>query len=206
MDNKERAELISGKWLVELAELSGLAKSDAEGVKAFLTQPSDRYRAPYARVALDRSRTCVFVGTTNSRAYLSDATGNRRFLPVRCGIVDLAKLTEIRDQLFAEADQHLEAAVAAARLKGIASIAGKPLPTTIAGSLLTLPQHLRDKAAEAAEERRSTDILEEAVRCVMERESLKTERLPDGRAFIPSAVCRTPSTFEPNLSSSSTSC
>ena len=187
MDNKERAELISGKWLVELAELSGLAKSEAEGVKAFLTQPSDRYRAAYARVAVDRQRTCIFVGTTNARAYLSDATGNRRFLPVRCGTIDLAKINEIRDQVFAEADRRLDTAIAAARLNGVAITAGKPLPAMFAGVHLTLPQYLRSEAAEATEERRTTDVLEEAVEAIIEREGDKAPCLPDGRAFISSA-------------------
>ncbi len=57
----------------------------------------------------------------------------------------------------------------------------------VASSLLTLPHNLRSEAAEAADERRSTDILEEAVRVVMEREGPKAQRLPDGRAFISSA-------------------
>src|SRR5690606_30165736 len=47
MDNKTRAELLGGKWIAELAELSGMARSETEGVKAFLTQSSDHYRPPY---------------------------------------------------------------------------------------------------------------------------------------------------------------
>ena len=82
LEMKARAELLSGKWLVELAELSGLARSEIENVKAFLSQTSDQFRPAYGRVAVSRPRSCVFVATTNSQTYLPDATGNRRFIPV----------------------------------------------------------------------------------------------------------------------------
>ena len=45
----------------------------------------------------------MFVGTTNERNYLKDHTGNRRFLPVPCGRIDLALARKIREQLYAEA-------------------------------------------------------------------------------------------------------
>jgi hypothetical protein len=56
-----------------------------------------------------------------------------------------------------------------------------------AGAHLTLPQDLRSEAAEATEERRTTDVLEEAVAAIIEREGDKAPCLPDGRAFISSA-------------------
>ena len=45
----------------------------------------------------------MFAGTTNERNYLKDHTGNRRFLPVPCGWIDLALARKIMDQLYAEA-------------------------------------------------------------------------------------------------------
>lgn len=79
------AEKLRGMWIVEIAELLAVKKSkDVEGVKAFITSREDRYRPKYARETESRPRVCVFGGSTNSDSFLSDPTGNRRFLIVEC--------------------------------------------------------------------------------------------------------------------------
>lgn len=106
---KEAYEELQGFWIVEIAELSALRKSEVEAVKHFIAKQSDSYRAAYDRHVKTRARQCIFFGTTNNAEFLRDATGNRRFLPVD---VDPAKarlsvfddLTdEVRDQIWAEA-------------------------------------------------------------------------------------------------------
>lgn len=78
-------EKLRGKWMVEVAELLALKKSrEVEGVKAFITSRSDTIRPKYARETEQRPRTCVFAGSTNSGSFLTDPTGNRRFLVVEC--------------------------------------------------------------------------------------------------------------------------
>lgn len=81
-EGKNAAEIIQGKLFVEIAELSALYKSDINRVKTFLSQEADDYRAAYGRVVEHRPRRCVFWGTSNDFEYLSDPTGNRRFLPI----------------------------------------------------------------------------------------------------------------------------
>lgn len=81
------AEKLRGMWIVELAELLATKKQrDVESIKAFLTSQVDTIRPKYARETEQRPRACVFAGTTNSPQFLTDSTGNRRFLPVECGV------------------------------------------------------------------------------------------------------------------------
>jgi predicted P-loop ATPase len=92
-------------WIHELAELATLSRSQIEQTKAFITRQVDRFRPPYGRQVVDRPRQCVFAATTNVRQYLLDETGNRRWWPVRCGTIDMTRLKDDRDQLWAEAVQ-----------------------------------------------------------------------------------------------------
>lgn len=94
---------IRGVWIVELSELDILQKAECSRVKAFLSRVSDRYRPPYGRRVVDVPRQCVFAGTVNHSACLSDHTGGRRFWPVRVGEIDIDTLRGIKDQLWAEA-------------------------------------------------------------------------------------------------------
>ncbi len=103
LGSKDAAGQLAGAWLVELAELAALKRSDIEAMKSFLTRCVDRYRPSYARRTADVPRQCCFIATTNEEAYLRDRTGNRRFWPVRCGRIDLDALERNVDQLWAEA-------------------------------------------------------------------------------------------------------
>ena len=82
---KEAQELIQGRWFVELAELAAFKGRQVETLKSFITSQTDSYRVPYAKRPVQLPRRCVLVGTTNLGEYLEDPTGNRRFMPVRCG-------------------------------------------------------------------------------------------------------------------------
>lgn len=105
--SREFTEVVQGKWLIEISELAAMRSSEVEKIKAGITRVSDTYREPYARLATDHPRSCVFAGTTNADKYLADDTGNRRFWPVRCGTVDREWLKGTRGQLFAEARDRL---------------------------------------------------------------------------------------------------
>ena len=106
---KEAYEGLQGYWLVELGELAAMRKIEIETIKNFISKQVDSYRAAYGRRVEDHPRQCVFIGTTNSTAFLRDDTGNRRFWPVRLGERAPAKtvwgdLTQpVIDQLWAEA-------------------------------------------------------------------------------------------------------
>ena len=104
MDSKDFLQhLHSGLWLIELEELAGMRRGEIEHVKKTLTARSDKFRPPYGRVPEDFPRQCVFAGTTNSDEFLKDPSGNRRFLPLAVGSVDMESIRKDRDQLWAEA-------------------------------------------------------------------------------------------------------
>lgn len=98
-------QLMKSAWIIEVAELSVFAKRDIESLRAFLSNPVDSARFAYARNDVVIPRQSAFIGTINpdSNGYLMDATGNRRFLPVFLSKVDIEGLSQVRDQLFAEA-------------------------------------------------------------------------------------------------------
>ena len=106
MGDKDAAQSLRGKWVIELGELGALSRHDLAVVKAFITRAVDSYRPSFGRVARDFPRRQVFAASTNEAEYLKDPTGNRRFWPVLVsGAVDLQALQTHRDQLWAEALQ-----------------------------------------------------------------------------------------------------
>jgi hypothetical protein len=104
VSSKDAAIGLRGRWIVDVAELDAVSRGEASAVKAFLTAPSDSYRPPYGKLEVTHPRSCVFAGSVNEDAYLKDATGNRRYWPIKLGRrVDVESLAAIRPQLWAEA-------------------------------------------------------------------------------------------------------
>jgi predicted P-loop ATPase len=79
LQGKEAYEQVLGVWLVEVGELAGMKKAEAETIKLFISKQSDRFRPAYGRRLQEFPRQCIFIGTTNESQFLRDATGNRRF-------------------------------------------------------------------------------------------------------------------------------
>jgi predicted P-loop ATPase len=100
---------IQGKWLIEIAEMDSFSQSQTSAIKDMLSNPSDRFRIPYAKATEDFPRVCIFAGTTNQKHFLDDTTGGRRFWPFSTKKINVEKLRQNREQLFAEAYHRLQA-------------------------------------------------------------------------------------------------
>lgn len=105
VSHKDAQIHLNGKWIVEIAELDAIRKADNSRTKSFISRQVDQYRPPYGRRDVYVPRSCIFIGTTNSSEYLTDASGGRRFWPVEIPKrIDLDAIRAERDQLWAEAD------------------------------------------------------------------------------------------------------
>ncbi|WP_458068653.1 VapE domain-containing protein [Rhodanobacter sp. BL-MT-08] len=103
--SKDFYQSLRGRWCVEIGEMDSFSKADVTKVKQAITARFDTYRPSYGRVSRSFRRENIFVGTTNENEYLRDASGGRRFLPVKVNAVHIAKIIAERDQLWAEAVQ-----------------------------------------------------------------------------------------------------
>ena len=79
MQGKEAYEQVLGVWLMEVGELAGMRKAEAEIIKLFISKQTDRFRPAYGRRTQEFPRQCIFIATTNEMQFLRDTTGNRRF-------------------------------------------------------------------------------------------------------------------------------
>ena len=146
VDAKEIIERTLGKWIIEASDLVGGRKADRDHLKSMLSRQVDGpARMAYARIPVERPRQFIIIGTTNNNEYLADATGARRFWPVKVGRFDVEGIARDRDQLWAEA-----------------------VAREAAGESIRLHEGLWDMAGQHQEQRRSVDAWEEIIQEVLE--------------------------------------
>ena len=109
---KRQMELMSGRVLVELAELQGLSKAQIANVKTFMTRLDDGVaRRAWGRSVRTQPRRAVLIGTGNvgSANLPNDAALMRRFVPIDVdeaegGLKSARRWLDVnRDQIWAEA-------------------------------------------------------------------------------------------------------
>ena len=85
-------QCIRGIWIACMDELLADKKAkDTEAMKSFATAQTDYYRESYGHRAIPHPRQCMLAATTNDREFLTDYTGNRRWLVIQC---DMKKATK----------------------------------------------------------------------------------------------------------------
>jgi predicted P-loop ATPase/5S rRNA maturation endonuclease (ribonuclease M5) len=101
--SEQAASQCEGTWIIEIAELASLEKASEASIKKFISQTADCYRRVYQVHKQNIPRQCIFAGTTNKIEYLKSPEGDRRFWPIPTRQVQVNKIKEDRDQLWAEA-------------------------------------------------------------------------------------------------------
>lgn len=158
---KDALEKLQESWIFEVAELEAFKKSEEREIKSFLTTTNDKFRASYGKRVEEHPRTCTFIGSTNEREFLTDPTGNRRFLPVVCqrerGVSPDFRVVESNvGQFWAEA-----------------------LHLWKRGYVLELPRKLQKVALQMQEEQYSKDPWEDIVEAYINKKSLEEIAIPE---------------------------
>jgi len=99
------AEQVAGYWIIEMPELAGFTKTDANHLKSFTRKRKDDWRMAYGRHVTELPRRFSLWGTTNQSKVLKDDTGNRTYLMLKVLVpkIDTNKLTANVNQIWAEA-------------------------------------------------------------------------------------------------------
>lgn len=85
-------------------QLRQLNKTDENQLKNLITTPSVKYRRPYARAIEYYPHTASFMASVNGNDFLTDPTGNRRFLPFEVVNIDIAAAQKIdMDKIYSQA-------------------------------------------------------------------------------------------------------
>lgn len=80
LGNKDTEIQLSENFLINLDELGNLGRKNMSALKEIITKPSIKLRRPYGTVAETMPRRASFMGSINNLEFLTDNTGNRRFL------------------------------------------------------------------------------------------------------------------------------
>lgn len=105
-DPKAMIEVMQGQWIMEIGELSSMARAEVNELKAFVSRTHDKARLAWEKRAKVYPRQCIFIGSTNDSEYLRDQSGGRRFWPIKCSIegqIDNVRFAEVVHQIWAEA-------------------------------------------------------------------------------------------------------
>lgn len=86
LDCKSKDSVITAVscFIGELGELESTFKSDISSLKAFFTQEFDTLRKPYGHAYEKVIRRATYIATCNSKEFLIDETGNRRYWTIDC--------------------------------------------------------------------------------------------------------------------------
>lgn len=102
--DKDANIALGSNWIINLDELANLNKDETNSLKATLSRNQIKVRRPYEKVETEIPRLANFFGSTNDLQFLTDLTGNVRWICFRIYNIDWDKSNSIDiDQFWAQA-------------------------------------------------------------------------------------------------------
>jgi len=86
--DKDSLIALAENFIINLDELSTLSKKDINELKSVMSKDAIKVRLPYDKRASVLKRRCNFVGSTNETEFLTDATGNVRWVCFEINNID----------------------------------------------------------------------------------------------------------------------
>lgn len=99
--NKDHSEYLSNYWFIHLDELETLKSNEIGPLKSFITQEKIAHRKAYGRYKTSFVRRASFLGSVNEDKFLSDTTGNRRWLVFKLKSIDYLHELDV-DKMWAQ--------------------------------------------------------------------------------------------------------
>lgn len=100
--DEDTSRLLRGTLVGELGEMRGRGQRDTESIREWITRRTEVWVEKYDRYTTRFPRRCVFVASINGTEALDDPEGERRWLPMVVGDVDVEGLQHDVQQLWAE--------------------------------------------------------------------------------------------------------
>ena len=101
-NNKDTLVHLSENLFINLDELENLNKTELGSLKSLITQSAIKLRKAYGMFNENLRRRASFMGSVNDAEFLTDSTGNRRYLCFTCEKIDYQNNIDI-DMVYAQA-------------------------------------------------------------------------------------------------------
>lgn len=86
--NKDHTMYLSQYWFIHLDELETLKSNDISAIKSYITRQRISVRKAFGRYKTNFVRRASFLGSVNDDKFLTDITGNRRWLVFKTHKID----------------------------------------------------------------------------------------------------------------------
>lgn len=100
--DKDANIALGENWFINMDELAELDRSELNSLKATLSRDMIKVRRPYGKTSVEITRLANFWGSTNDLQFLTDLTGNVRWLVFEVSHINFKYTVIDKDQLWAQ--------------------------------------------------------------------------------------------------------